>query len=84
MTGSRFKGSGRIESKAKNGEFYYLGAEPFEYCLSNVRSVESLQEKMHYEKVDATSRIDVFDAAVMAACQMMDDKETAEKARMWL
>ena len=80
----KVQGFRRIESKAKNGEFYYLGAEPFEYCLSNVRSVESLQEKMHYEKVDATSRIDVFDAAVMAACQMMDDKETAEKARMWL
>lgn len=80
----KVQGFRRIESKAKNGGFYYLGAEPFEYCLSNVRSVESLQEKMHYEKVDATSRIDVFDASVMAACQMMDDKEKAEKAREWL
>ncbi len=80
----KVQGFRRIESKAKNGEFYYLGAEPFEYCLSNVRSVESLQEKMHYEKVDATSRIDVFDASVMAACQMMEHKELSESIKRWL
>lgn len=80
----KVQGFRRIEAKAKNKEFYYLGAEPFEYCLANVRSVESLQEKMHYEKVDHTSRIDIFDAAVMAACQMMSDLEGKEIARKWL
>lgn len=80
----KVQGFRRVESKAKNGELYYLGAEPFEYCLSNVRSVENLQEKMHYEKVDDTSRIDVFDAAVMAACQLMEQKEKAESIKRWL
>lgn len=80
----KVQGFRRIESKAKNKQFYYLGAEPFEYCLANVRSVENLQEKMRYEKVDETSRIDVFDAAVMAACQLMEQKEVSERIKRWL
>ncbi len=80
----KVQGFRRIESKAKSKELYYLGAEPFEYCVANVRSVENLQEKMHYEKVDDNSRIDVFDAAVMAACQLMDEKERTESIKRWL
>lgn len=78
------EGFRRIEQKAKDGKLYYFGAEPFEYCLSNVRAIEKTDDMIQYEKVEETHRIDVFDAAVFACCRMLENLEKSEKAKGWL
>ena len=78
------EGFRRIEQKAKDGKLYYFGADPFEYCLSNVRAIEKTDDQVQYEKVEETHRIDVFDAAVFACCRMLENLEKAEKAKGWL
>ncbi len=77
-----------LEEKAKSGKLYYCHAEPFEYCVQNVRAIEKTDDMIQYEKIHVESRIDVFDAAVFATIAMltsMDEQKTrAEKARRWL
>lgn len=78
------EGFRRIETKAKEGNFYYLGSEAFLYCLQNVRAIEQTDDAIKYEKVLETQRIDVFDAAVFSCMQMLKNLEKASAATKWL
>ena len=72
-----------IEHKAKIGCLYYLHAEPYEYCVGNVRAQEKTDDVIVYDKLSDTSRIDVFDASVFATVRMLVDTEKIAAADEW-
>lgn len=72
-----------IEHKAKIGCLYYLHAEPYEYCVSNVRAQEKTDDAVQYDKLSPTSRIDVFDASVFATVRLLIDTEKMTAADRW-
>lgn len=73
-----------IEHKAKIGCLYYCHAEPFEYCVSNIRAQEKVDDAVQYDKISETSRIDVFDASVFATVRMLLDSEKADAINRWI
>lgn len=73
-----------IEKQIKQRKFYYLGNKAFEYCIGNVKAAEDSDDFVRFEKVQPTLRIDLFDADVIAAKQMLIDMEKSQKAADWL
>lgn len=72
-----------LENSAKKGTLYYLHAEPFEYCVQNVRGMEKADDMVMYDKLQPNLRIDVFDAAVFACCAYLEDLEQVQKEKNW-
>ena len=48
--------------------------------MENVHAIEKTDDMVQYEKIDDTSRIDVFDASVFACIRMLNAEEKVEKA----
>ena len=69
-----------LEASAKRGTLYYCHAEPMEYCVQNVAGVEKTDDAVQYEKIAPNLRIDVFDAAVFAACAYLNDMTSKSAA----
>lgn len=78
------EGFRRIEEKANNGLFYYLGSEAYEYCIQNVYAIEKTDDMIEYKKIEETHRIDIFDADVFATVRMLEDLERSSNAAGWL
>ncbi|HFJ9284841.1 TPA: terminase large subunit [Bacillus toyonensis] len=78
------EGFRRIEKKTKDGQFYYLHSQAFEYCVQNVAAIEKTDDMIQYEKVMPNQRIDIFDAAVFGAIRMLENFEKAVDASTWL
>lgn len=72
-----------IEHKAKVGCLYYLHAEPYEYCVGNVKAVEKADDAIQYEKIGDTHRIDIFDASVFATIRLLIDTERSSSGSDW-
>lgn len=77
------QGFRHIEKAVKDGNFYYLHSEAYEYCVANVHAVEKTDDAVQYEKVHPEHRIDLFDASVFACCQFITQQARSEKAKQW-
>lgn len=81
------EGFRHIEVAVKNGNFYYVHSEAFEYCVQNVRAIEKTDDMIQYEKLDGdggVQRIDIFDAGVFSCCQYLEDMALGNAANKWL
>ena len=80
---SKSEGLRYIEHKTKIGCLYYFHAEPYEYCVSNVKGREKQDDVVVYKKISDTARMDLFDASVFAAIRMLADEQRLKSASAW-
>lgn len=72
-----------IEHKAKVGCLYFCHAEPFSYCIGNVRGQEKTDDVVVFDKINPNSRIDVFDASVFATIRLLVDSGKNADMAAW-
>lgn len=72
-----------IENQITAQRYYYCHNRAMEYCIENVKAIEDSDDFVRFEKVMPKQRIDLFDADVIAAKQMMIDIEKSQKANQW-
>lgn len=72
-----------IEKSSKNGQFYYLHSNAFEYCLENVSAIEKTDDMIQYDKVQPEMRIDIFDCTVFAVVRYLENMEKKQNAKKW-
>lgn len=77
------QGFRHIEKAIKDGNFYYLHSDAYEYCLANVSAVEKTDDAVQYQKIKPEYRIDLFDASVFACIKYIDQAEKAKSAAGW-
>lgn len=77
------QGFRHIEKAIKDGNFYYLHSDAYEYCLANVSAVEKTDDAVQYQKIKPEHRIDLFDASVFACIKYIDQAEKAKSAAGW-
>ena len=77
------RGFRHIEKAAKDGNLYYLHSSAYEYCVSNVRAVEKVDDAVQYEKINPTDRIDLFDASVFACIRCLEAADKRRKSQKW-
>ena len=77
------RGFRHIEKAAKDGNLYYLHSTAYEYCVSNVRAVEKVDDAVQYEKINPTDRIDLFDASVFACIRCLEAADKRRKSQKW-
>ncbi|MNW19991.1 hypothetical protein D3C71_2201890 [compost metagenome] len=61
-----------------------MHSQAFEYCVQNVHAIEKTDDMIQFEKIMPEQRIDIFDASVFAAVQMLEDLERSNSASQWL
>ena len=77
------QGFRHIEKKIKDGLFYYMHSEAYEYCVANVSAIEKTDDAIMYEKIMPQLRIDLFDASVFACMCFANAEQREKKAKAW-
>lgn len=77
------QGFRHIERQVKDGNFYYLHSDAYEYCVSNVAAVEKTDDAVKYDKIQPEQRIDLFDASVFACIKFLNQAEKDKQAAGW-
>ena len=77
------QGFRHIEKAVKDGLFYYMHSEAYEYCVQNVSAIEKTDDAVQYEKIEPEHRIDLFDASVFACLRMIEAQAKSKRASAW-
>lgn len=77
------QGFRHIEKAVKDGKFYYLHSDAYEYCVANVAAIEKTDDAVQYQKTQEEQRIDLFDASVFACIKFLNQAEKSKQAANW-